>query len=93
MARRMVSDAQDVFRVVVVRRAWIENPNWVRGVYDGNDRTIPGGEPYEVAYGPYNSLGAARGQKRFHAEPCGRPNPCVISATIQKAETVWSVVE
>lgn len=95
MARRMVGDDQDVYRVVVLARDMIENPHWVRGVYDpeNNPRRIPSGEPKEYTYGPYNTIGAARGQATHHREYCGKPYPDVVSVRIQKATVAWADVD
>jgi hypothetical protein len=94
MSRRMVGDDQEVYRVIVVRRRQRENPDWERGnvkspyfLYDG--------EEYETSYGPYNSIGSARGQlTRQTVALIGRRGgrPGVVSGRIEKGETVWRVV-
>jgi hypothetical protein len=94
MARRMVGDDQDVFRVVVRRQVMVENPDWERGIYDpeNNPRMIPSDTVLTRAYGPYNSIGAARGQATGHREYCGEARPGVVDVKIQKAQTTWEDV-
>ncbi|MEV7855147.1 hypothetical protein [Streptomyces sp. NPDC088183] len=69
MARQMVSDRDDVYRLRVV--TW--KPDWQ-------------GELVRF-YGPFNSIGAARGQRTVY-----RKCEWVRSAEIQKAHVEWSDV-
>ncbi|MEU7039812.1 hypothetical protein AB0A77_01985 [Streptomyces varsoviensis] len=95
MARRMVGDEQDMYRVVVIRRRHRDNPDWKRGVIGpGNDRLLFDGAEYTSTYGPYNSIGAARGQLTFHTlDTYGEPGRGVVRGWIEKARTTWEVVE
>lgn len=93
MARRFVSDDQQVFRVLVVRRQRRDNPDWERGTI-GSPRSLWDGPEYTTAYGPYNTIGAARGQLTQHTvDYDGRPRVDVVSGSIQRAHTTWEVVE
>ncbi|WNI28620.1 hypothetical protein [Streptomyces sp. ITFR-6] len=70
MARQMVGDGVDVYRLKVT----LSRPNWR-------------GESVEV-FGPFNSIGAARGQRTTYAKL-----DWVSSAQIQSAYTEWSDVQ
>lgn len=72
MARQMVSDGDEVYRLKVTV-------------------TAPDGSGREFAryYGPFNSLGAARGQRTVYVKNRRR----VVSAQIQHADVKWSDVE
>ena len=94
MSRRMVGDDQEVYRVVVVRRRQRENPDWERGNVE-SPYFLYDGEEYETAYGPYNSIGSARGQLTRQTVDMiggGGAYSGVVSGRIEKAETVWKVV-
>lgn len=95
MARRMVGDDQGVYRVVVVRRERRDNPDWQRGVTGpGNPRFCWDGPEHSYTYGPYNSIGAARGQLTCHTvDAYGGNLNGVIGGKIQKATTTWEDVE
>ncbi|MFF1417591.1 hypothetical protein [Streptomyces sp. NPDC058280] len=71
MARQMVGDGVDVYRLKVT----LSRPNW-------------SGETTEF-YGPFNSIGAARGQRTVY-EKC---DGYVALAQIQCAHTEWSDVQ
>lgn len=92
MARQAVGDGQDVFRVVLVERAMKRNPDHH---WDQYHRDVPyyipdpDSPPYVTTYGPYNSLGTARGQLSYQVGKYARN---VISATVQKASTTWEDV-
>lgn len=91
----MVGDGQEVFRVTVVYRVMVNNPAYAWGTSQGPRRIPdPTGATYTRTYGPYNSLGAARGQRT--AESLGRGGVYlahIVRAVIQKAETTWDVIE
>ncbi|MFJ9213039.1 hypothetical protein [Streptomyces sp. NPDC102264] len=70
MARQMVGDGEDVYRLKVT----LSRPNWL-------------GETTEF-YGPFNSIGAARGQRTAYAK-----YSWVEVAQIQCAYTEWSDVQ
>lgn len=92
MARRYVSDDQQVFRVLVVRRQRRDNPDWERGSVD-SPRFLWDGPEHTTAYGPYNSIGAARGQLTFHTvDVYGRAYAGVVGGRIQRAHTTWEDV-
>ncbi|GAA1064717.1 hypothetical protein [Streptomyces asiaticus] len=94
MARRMVGDDQDVFRVVLVSKAgkW----DWDEG------RWVETGGTETEHYGPYNTIGAARGQRTSLGyvdywddeakESVRVMKQGVVSCRIQKAYTTWSDV-
>lgn len=93
MARQAVGDGQEMFRVVVVRKQMKVNPAYERGVYDpkSNPHYIPDGDKTgQCEYGPYNSLGTARGQRTHHSTGYGAHT--VVKAWIEKASTAWGVV-
>lgn len=94
MARRMVSDEQKVFRVIVASLPRVDNPDWKRGfVGSDNPRFLYQGETYDSTYGPYNSLSAARGQLTYRTLGYdGEPRPGVVGGRIQKATTTWEDV-
>ncbi|MEU8805036.1 hypothetical protein [Streptomyces anthocyanicus] len=90
MARRLVSDDQKMFRVVIVARQRRDNPNWERGNL-ASPRFLWDGPEYTTAYGPYNTPGAARGQLTFHTvDVYGKPREGVVSGHIEQAHTVWA---
>ncbi|MEV4037691.1 hypothetical protein [Streptomyces umbrinus] len=94
MARRMVGDDQEVYRVLITFRERRDNPDWVRGVYDSdNPRVLFDGPEFTSTYGPYNSLGAARGQLTSHTpNSYGHPHNGFVGGRIQKAHTTWEDV-
>jgi hypothetical protein len=92
MARRLVNDDHQLFRVVVIRRQRRDNPDWERGNLD-TERFLWDGPEYTTAYGPYNTLGAARGQLTFYTvDAYGGPVRGVVSGHIEKATTTWERV-
>ncbi|MFD3361583.1 hypothetical protein ACFWW5_00585 [Streptomyces albidoflavus] len=95
MARRMVGDNQDVYRVVVTQRTSRDNPNWVRGeIRPDNPRFLWDGPEWEQAYGPYNSIGAARGRlTTLTTDIDGSTPPGVTGGRIEKAHTTWEEVQ
>jgi hypothetical protein len=93
MARNMVggADAQ-IFRVVVVHHHMMRNPAFP-GAAHSEPFSIPTGETYERIYGPYNTLGAARGQMTANTAAYGGGLlDYVASCHIEKAETTWKDV-
>ncbi|MCR8576439.1 hypothetical protein [Streptomyces sp. Isolate_219] len=70
MARQMVGDGDDVYRLKVT----YHKPNW-------QGQT-------EESFGPFNSIGAARGQRTTYLK-----KHWVASAVIQVAHTEWSDVQ
>lgn len=96
MARRMVGDDQDVYRVLIITRERRDNPDWDRtaGYGDGNPRILFDGPEVATAYGPYNSLAAARGQVTAHTpNRYGRPRNGFVRGQVQKARTEWEDVQ
>ncbi|MES9554799.1 MULTISPECIES: hypothetical protein [unclassified Streptomyces] len=92
MARRLVADDQPLFRVLVTRRQRRNNPDWDRGNID-SPRFLWDGPEHTSAYGPYNTLGTARGQLTFHTvDAYGTPMHGVVSGHIEKATTTWERV-
>lgn len=92
MARRLVSDDQQMFRVIVVRRQRRDNPQWERGNL-ASPRFLWDGPEYTSAYGPFPKLGTARGQLTFHTvDAYGNPQHGVVSGHIEQAHTVWTPV-
>lgn len=94
MARRMVGDDQDVYRVLITYRERRDNPCWVRGEYGSdNPRVLFDGPEVTTSYGPYNTLGAARGQLTSHTpNERGWPRNGFVCGKIQKATTTWEDV-
>lgn len=93
MARRLVSDGQRVFRVLVVERARRDNPEWKRGDVS-SPRFLWDGPEGTTAYGPYNTIGAARGQLTFHTvDVYGNARNGVVSGHIEEAHTTWARVD
>ncbi|MFG2292018.1 hypothetical protein [Streptomyces sp. NPDC048603] len=92
MSRRMVGDDQDVFRVVVVERKRVRNPDWTPGT--GTKMYVLTEETYQASYGPYNTIGAARGQLTRETWDSyeGRLYDHVVSGRVQKATTTWEDV-
>ncbi|MFB7029645.1 MULTISPECIES: hypothetical protein [unclassified Streptomyces] len=89
MARRLVSDDQKMFRVVVIERERRDNPTWERGNV-ASARFLWDGPEYTISYGPYNTPGAARGQLTFHTvDAYGKPREGVVSGHIEEAHTTW----
>ncbi|WP_157882412.1 hypothetical protein [Streptomyces silvensis] len=81
-----------MFRVLVVQRQRRDNPDWERGNV-GSPRFLWDGPEYTTAYGPYNSIGAARGQLTFHTvDAYGEPRNGVVGGRIQRAHTTWEDV-
>ncbi|WP_326698024.1 hypothetical protein OG909_12140 [Streptomyces sp. NBC_01754] len=92
MARRLISDDKSLFRVVIIARQRRDNPNWERGNIH-SPRFLWDGPEYTTAYGPYNTIGAARGQLTSHTtDTHGRPMSGVVSGHIEKATTTWDRV-
>ena len=90
--RTAVSDGDDIYRVVIIRRQGRPNPDYdrllplpQRGPY-----TIYDGEEYSSFYGPYNFLRAARGVLNSETKS---PPPGVASGKIQKATVTWEDVQ
>ncbi|MFF4478719.1 hypothetical protein ACFY1A_17115 [Streptomyces sp. NPDC001520] len=94
MARHMVGDGQDVYRVVLVSKA--------REWDDEQRRHVETDDTVTEFYGPYNTIGAARGQRTFLAyvdywddeakETVRVMKRGVVSCRIQKAHTTWEDV-
>lgn len=83
MARHMVGDDQKVYRVVIVSKVW-----WCE-----SDRSWSEGPDVTETYGPYNGIGAARGQLTALAKDRdGNLRPHVVSAKVQLAHTTWEDV-
>lgn len=94
MARQMVGAGQDVYRVVLVSKArkWDRE----RRRYVETDGTVT------EYFGPYNTLGAARGQRTSlgyvdytnpeTGEDVRLMRRGVVSCGIQEAHTTWSDV-
>ncbi|MFD9205933.1 hypothetical protein ACFVZM_06595 [Streptomyces sioyaensis] len=94
MARHMVGDGQDVYRVVLVSKA---------GAWDYDARKwVETGDTITEYYGPYNTVGAARGQRTSlgfvdytdpeTGEEVRVMRRGVVSCSIQEAHTTWSDV-
>lgn len=89
MARQSVNDDQPMFRVLITRRQRRENPDWERG-NTASPRFLWDGAEYVTAYGPYNSIGAARGQlTSYTTDVYGNTQPGVLDGHIEQATTTW----
>lgn len=100
MTRRMISDDQEVYRVVVRRRKSVCNPDWIPGELDLYTLTD---EEYDTSYGPYSKVGTAKGvqaheaYKSAHAAKSGKARTDyqwdVVDTWIEKAvEIAWERV-
>ena len=93
MARRMVGDGQELYRVIIVRRERRDNPDWERGNIS-TPRSLYDGEEFAISYGPYNSIGAARGQlTRETVDLDGSQLEGVADGWIEKARITWTQVQ
>lgn len=93
MARRLVSDDQKMFRVVVIARQRRDNPKWERGNL-ASPRFLWDGPEYTTAYGPFPTLGGARGQLTFRTvDVNGTPLDGVVSGRIEQGHTTWAPVD
>lgn len=95
MARRMVGDGQEIYRVVITRRHSRDNPDWVRGrITPDNPRVLWDGGEYDTHYGPYNSIGAARGQLTVGiTDAYGGYRNGIVAGWIEKATVTWERVD
>ncbi|MFF5642090.1 hypothetical protein ACFY8Q_07220 [[Kitasatospora] papulosa] len=92
MARRLVSDDNQMFRVVIIARQRRDNPNWQRGNL-ASPRFLWDGPEFTATYGPYTTIGAARGQLTYHTvDAYGAPISGVVSGHVEKATTTWKRV-
>ena len=92
--RTAVSDGQEVYRVVVVKRGQEKNPDYRQGQPDRGPYYVYTDETYEASYGPYNSLGTAKAiLTRNTSGRRNEPWPGVVGGRVEKAATVWSEVE
>lgn len=92
--RRMVGDGIDVYRVVVVQKKRAKNPDYVQG--EGGQYWVLTDEEYSTEYGPYNSLGAAKGvltRETVDTWNDGSLKWGVVGGRIEKADTVWRKVD
>lgn len=97
MARRQMNDGADVFRVVVQRCDTKPNPDYVWGDNDQPERLNAEWATWTEHYGPYNTLGAARGQLTHHTYDYyegrnGRLPAGVLGGHIEQATVSWSRV-
>ncbi|MER6485701.1 hypothetical protein ABT264_19360 [Streptomyces virginiae] len=94
MARQFVSDEAGMFRVVVWQLPQVDNPNWQRGVINpDNPRFLYEGIAFMSTYGPYSTVGAARGQLTFRTlDAYGAPRPGVLAGHIQQGSVTWKDV-
>ncbi|MFB7185219.1 hypothetical protein ACFCZT_07845 [Streptomyces sp. NPDC056230] len=96
MARQMVADDDQVYRVVVTSRKRLPNPD-----YEWRSADPKRQKPHVLSltetetefYGPYRTAGAAKTQLKFHCKDHnGDLRPEVLGAGIQKARIVWEEV-
>jgi hypothetical protein len=91
--RRMVGADQDVYRVVVVRKKQVKNPDYVPGFRHATYWMYLD-ETYEEYMGPYNKVGTAKSILTGHTlDGMGQPYPWFVSGRIEKAATTWTTVE
>lgn len=91
--RQMVSDDQDLYRVVVQQYKKKVNPEYVQG--GRADYWVLGDEVDEYAYGPYNTIGTAKAQltrETIDTRNDGALRWGVAGGWIEKAETTWAKV-
>jgi hypothetical protein len=92
--RRLVTDGDEVYRVVVVRRKKIVHPEYVQGGPAPYWKLLD--ETYNAEYGPYNRLPTAKGvltREAIDTDGDGSFRWGVVAAWIEKASTVWQKVE
>jgi len=90
----MVGEGQDVYRVVVVRYRTKQNPEYVQG--EGKPYYLLLDETYETEYGPYNSLGTAKGiltRETVDTWNDGQLRWGVVGGRVEKASTTWERVD
>ena len=89
--RTMVSDDQDVYRVVVVQKRQYENPGAGGQPYWARSET----ETDTFVYGPYNQIGSARAVHTRETRDRLDRNKArhyVVDSWIEIAETTWKKV-
>lgn len=92
--RRLVTDGDDVYRVVVVRRKKVQHPDYVQGGRVPYWKLLD--EMYNTEYGPYNKLGTAKGvltREAVDTAGDGSLRWDVVAAWVEKANTTWEKVE
>lgn len=93
--RRMVTDGQDAYRVVVVTRKKIVNPDYEQG--NGKPYLVLADETEQFEYGPYNKIGSAKAVltgETIDPYEEGRPLKWgVVDGWVEKASTVWERVD
>ncbi|WP_228973434.1 hypothetical protein [Streptomyces sp. DH12] len=93
MVRQMVGDEQQMYRVLIARQQRRDNPDWERGNVN-SPRFFWDGPECTTAYGPYSTIGAARGQLTFHTvDVYGETKKGVVDGRIQRAHTTWEDVQ
>lgn len=85
MARQMVGDDQDVFRVLVDYKETTLNPDRKSPT---DPWSVETGKILQRSYGPYNTLGAARGRMTSVTRAYGYRDG-IVGARIQRAHTTW----
>ncbi len=100
MARTMNTDGA-VYRVVVVRKQYVANPQYRGLAWDHVEKRqvelSPGEERFIFSetetntetYGPYERLGGARGMLTRHTKGGGWSHDSLVSAHIEKGRIIW----
>lgn len=90
MTRSMKADDGEIYRVEVDYEETTLNP----------DRNLPGqpwfmltGNIAQRYYGPYRTVGAAKGQMKVNTQGYDGLLKGIVGARVQKAHTVWEDVE
>lgn len=95
--RKMVGDDQEVYRVVITTKKQSRNPDYEWRSTDPerqNPYVYSDTETTTEFYGPYNTVGAAKGQLTTQSKDYkGNLRPQILGAEIQKGHIVWERVD
>ncbi|MFI5802944.1 hypothetical protein [Streptomyces sp. NPDC051561] len=89
----MADDDTEFYRVVVLRKAWAHNPDYLWHSEDPERRKrciYSDTETVRSVYGPYTSLGVAKGQRTSHTIGAGgEALEGVVGSGIERARVIW----
>lgn len=94
MARQLIDDGAELYRVVVTEKKLVANPDWEpKERYDpvNNPQTVRSETLTETRfYGPYLSKGAAKVRRtQVIRDGYGNPHTYIVGSHIEKAHVVW----
>jgi hypothetical protein len=107
MARNWAPGDAVVYRVKVLKKHWIPNPNYKTPSYERNadgrwiaveitpdePSTILADEVHTYYYGPYQNLGTAKGQLSRETIGLNGQRENVVGAVIEKGTIIWEEVQ